>query len=216
MNLSDEFFLDLKEWSKRKLNIIEKYIGGFSNILGSRNNEIYYVDGFAGKGIYDKGEKGSPVLAAEISESLRIGGKPFTLFCINVEKDPDNYSNLCLATKRFGKYVLNYEGSFDENIDKILFQVKSKPTVFFIDDFGVKGTDWDAVEKVIVRKDSTDVWIRFDHKTVRRLCGFYESDAKDALGKLNTLQNLFGITDLDYLWTRLGCGDTAEQRIATS
>jgi three-Cys-motif partner protein len=213
MNLSDEFFLDLKEWSRRKLSIIEKYIGGFSNILGSRHNEIYYVDGFAGKGVYDKGEKGSPVLAAEISEFMRTGGKPCTLFCINVEKDPDNYSNLCIATNRFGKYVKNYEGSFDENIDTILFQVKSKPTVFFIDDFGVKGTDWDAVEKVIVRQDSTDVWIRFDHKTVRRLYGFFDSDAKDARGKLNTLQNLFGITDLDYLRKRLGSGDTAEERI---
>ena len=213
MNLSDEFFLDLKEWSKRKLSIIEKYIGGFSNILGSRYNEIYYVDGFAGKGIYDNGEKGSPVLAAEISESMRIEGKPFTLFCINVEKDPDNYSNLCVETKRFGTYVKNYEGSFNKNIGTILLQVKSKPTVFFIDDFGVKGTDWDAVEKVIARNDSTDVWIRFDHKTVRRLCGFYESDSKDAHGKLNTLQNLFGITDLDYLRTRLGCGNTSEDRI---
>jgi three-Cys-motif partner protein len=213
MNLSDEFFLDLKEWSKRKLSIIEKYIGGFSNILGSRYNEIYYVDGFAGKGTYDKGEKGSPVLAAEISESMRTRGKPYMLFCINVEKDPDNYSNLCIETKKFGKYVKNYEGSFDENIDTILFQVKSKPTVFFIDDFGVKGTDWDAVEKVIARKDSTDVWIRFDHKTVRRLSGFYVSEAKDARGKLNTLQNLFGITDLVYLQKRLGSGDTAEERI---
>jgi hypothetical protein len=77
----------------------------------------------------------------------------------------------------------------------------------------VKGTDWDAVEKVIARKDSTDVWIRFDHKTVRRLCGYYDSDAKEARGKLNTLQNLFGITDLEYLWTRLGCGNTPEERI---
>lgn len=212
MNQTEEFFSDLKEWSVRKLGIIKKYTDGFSKILGSRYKEIYYVDGFAGRGVYDNGEKGSPVLAAEASQAFQQSNKPFTLRCINVEKDQDNFLNLSTETKRFGSLVKNFEGSFDDNIDTILSQISGNPAVFFIDDFGVKGTDWESVEKVIARKDSTDIWIRFDHRTVRRLSGFYYSEAKEADSKLNTLQNLFGISDKDYLQARLD-GGTPEKRI---
>jgi three-Cys-motif partner protein len=132
--------------------------------------------------------------------------------CINVEKDHDNFTNLSLETKSFGNLVENFEGLFEENINAILSKIHGKPAVFFIDDFGIKGTGWESVEKVIARKASTDIWIRFDHKTVRRLAGFYTSDAKDAQGKLNTLQNLFGITDNKYLQARLN-GATSEERI---
>jgi hypothetical protein len=69
------------------------------------------------------------------------------------------------------------------------------------------------VEKVVARKDSTDLWIRFDHKTVRRLAGFYDSGAKEAQGKLQTLQSLFGINDGHYLQERLEEGATPEKRI---
>jgi three-Cys-motif partner protein len=101
MNQRDEFFSDLKEWSGRKLRIIEKYIDGFSRILGSRSNEVYYVDGFAGRGVYDNGEKGSPVLAAEVSQAFQQGKKAFSLICINVESDHENYVNLSAETSKF-------------------------------------------------------------------------------------------------------------------
>lgn len=213
MNQAEEFFLDLKEWSARKLVIIEKYIGGFSRILGSKSKEIYYVDGFAGKGVYDGGEKGSPVLAAEAAQRFQQANSAFTLRCINVERDPNNYTDLCRETQKFGGLVRNYEGTFEDNIGNILPQTKNTPAVFFIDPFGVKGTRWEFVEQVIARKDPTDIWIRFDHVTVRRLAGFYESDAKDASGKLQALQDLFGITDRKILQTKLESGSNSEERI---
>jgi three-Cys-motif partner protein len=213
MKTADDFFSDLKDWSERKLNIIKKYVDGFSRILGSRNDELYYVDGFAGKGIYGRGEKGSPVLIAEFSQGLRSSNAPYILYCLNVEKDPDVFSNLCDATSRFGRFIENLEGSFDGRVDDILIKIKGNPSIFFIDPFGVKGADWNSVEKILSRKETTDIWIRFDHKTVLRLCGSFDSDARAARGKLGALQKLFGISDLDYLWSRLGCGETPKERI---
>jgi three-Cys-motif partner protein len=213
MNQAEDFFTDLKDWSARKLEIIKKYVGGFSNILGSRYRELYYIDGFAGKGTYDGGEKGSPVLIAELAQQFQCSNKPFNLHCINIERDTNNYANLSTETKKFGNLVTNYEGSFENHIEKILSQIKNIPAVFFIDPFGVKGTDWDYVEKIIARRDLTDTWIRFDHITVRRLAGFYESEAKDASGKLHALQNLFGIKDAQKLQSRLEAGSTSQERI---
>jgi hypothetical protein len=48
---SDNFFQEQKDWSIRKLSIIQLYLAGFTKILGSSNTQscVYYVDGFAGK-----------------------------------------------------------------------------------------------------------------------------------------------------------------------
>ena len=213
MSQTEDFFSDLKDWSARKLIIIEKYVDGFSTILGSRFRELYYVDGFAGKGIYEGGEKGSPVLIAELAQQYQNTNRPFSLHCINIERDHNNYLNLSAETKRFGNIVKNYEGTFEENIEAILSQIKNIPTVFFIDPFGVKGTSWSFVEQVIARRDFTDIWIRFDHVTVRRLAGFYESNAKDAQGKLQALQSLFGINNDKELQEKLEAGVTPQERI---
>jgi len=213
MNQTEDFFSELKDWSTRKLDIIKKYVDGFSRILGSKYKELYYVDGFAGKGTYDGGEKGSPVLIAELAQQYQNSNRPFTLHCINIERDPGNFVNLNTETKNFGSLVTNYEGTFEEHIEKILPQIRNIPAVFFIDPFGVKGTGWDYVEKVIARRDLTDIWIRFDHVTVRRLAGFYESNAKDAQGKLQILKNLFGIDNGKHLQSRLEAGSTPYERI---
>ncbi len=213
MNQAEEFFFDLKDWSARKLEIIKKYVGGFANILGSKHKEVYYIDGFAGKGVYDGGEKGSPVLIAEQAQQFQNSNRPFNLHCVNIERDPINYANLSAETKKFGSLVTNYEGSFEDHIEKILPQIRNIPAVFFIDPFGVKGAGWDHIEQVIARRDLTDIWIRFDHVTVRRLAGFHESDAKDAQGKFQALPNLFGISNSKSLQSRLEAGSTPQQRI---
>lgn len=213
MTLQDDYFRDIKEWSRRKLNIVRKYLDGFTKILGSAiPGPVFHIDGFAGRGIYESGEIGSPVMAAKLASKIQTEGKPYSLYCVNVEENPDNFANLQAETACFGKLVSNHLGTLNNNADIILDQVRDAPAIFFLDDFGVKGTEWIAVEKVIARKQPTDLWIRFDHRTVRRLAGFADSEAKDAFGKLALLPQLFGINDPGYLLQRLD-GPTPESRI---
>lgn len=69
MPAQNDFFNDLKEKSEHKLMIVQKHLDGFTKILGNIGQGcVYYVDGFAGRGIYQGGEKGLPVLAAEIAQ----------------------------------------------------------------------------------------------------------------------------------------------------
>ena len=77
-------FRELQEWSERKHELVIKYLEGFVRILGgSTRGTIYYVDGFAGPGLYDDGAKGSPIRAAEYAQTLL--NKQYQLRCINVE-----------------------------------------------------------------------------------------------------------------------------------
>ena len=203
----EDFFDELKEWSERKLQLLKNYVETAAKILGSIK-QAYYVDGFAGAGTYADGAKGSPVRIAELAQQWERDKKSYSLRCINVEENSENFANLQAATSMFGKLVLNLQGSFADNLDHILHMIGTKPAIFFLDPFGIKDIGWTAVRKIINRSAPTDIWIRFDHVIVRRLDGLFETDRK----MFNILSRAYGIQDGEYLHLRLQ-GDTAQDRI---
>jgi three-Cys-motif partner protein len=208
------FFKEQKDWSKRKLAIISAYLEGFVKILGSSTNHscVYFVDGFAGKGTYDDMSKGSPILAAELAQKYLDLNKKYKLNCINVESDEENFRNLEIATNQYQNIVENLKGTFSTNISSILNSIGNCPAFFFIDPFGVSGADWIDMLKIIHRQAPTDLWLRFDHKTVRRLSGFFESGSRGANSKVQRLLKLYGVQRVDNLFQRLD-GNTREERI---
>ena len=215
---SNNFFEEQKDWSKRKLAIVQQYLAGFTKILGSSTTQpcVYYVDGFAGKGTYDKDlAKGSPVLAAEISQEYRVQHKKYKLNCINVEANNENFQNLVESTAQFQGIVENLNGTFSSQISTILNNIGSCPAFFFIDPFGVSGADWNNMVKILHRTAPTDLWLRFDHRTVRRLSGFFESGSKGADSKVQRLLSLYGINQADNLYKKLD-GSTPEERIVNA
>lgn len=211
---SDSFFEERKDWSNRKLAIVGGYLATFSKILGSSTSlpYVYFIDGFAGAGQYKDGSKGSPLLSAELALRYQDEQKPYRLRCINIEEDTDNFQNLTSVTAPFSGLVQNYPGSFSSNLGAIIRQIGQCPALFFLDPFGVKGTDWSDILCIIHRQAPTDIWIRFDHKTVRRLSGFFDSGSRGADSKIQNLLNLYGIKRQLNLFQLLQ-GDTPEERI---
>ena len=213
-NKNNNFFTEQKNWSKRKLAIAQAYLASFTKILGSSFSQscVFYVDGFAGTGIYEDGSKGSALLAAELAQKYSDQQKTYKLFCINVEASKNNFNNLVDATKELCDFLTNMYGTFSENIPEILDRISNCPAYFFIDPFGVSGADWIDMEKIIKRQEPTDLWLRFDHKTVRRLSGFFDSGSRGAESKIKKLIDLYGIKDENFLYMKLD-GDTPEIRI---
>src|SRR5579875_3323426 len=114
-----DFFDKMHEWSERKLKLLEQYVEPAAKILGSIK-QIYYVDGFAGRGTYRDGAKGSPIRIAELSERFEREGKTYTFKCINVEQNDDYFANLQKETAKFGSIVQNLHGRFADQLDLIL------------------------------------------------------------------------------------------------
>lgn len=214
---SNNFFEEQKDWSKRKLAIVQQYLAGFTKILGSSTTQscVYYVDGFAGKGIYDDGSKGSPVLAAELSQEYLNQHKKYKLNCINVEADNENFQNLEKSTMQFQGIVENLNGTFSSQIPTILQNIEKCPVFFFIDPFGVSGANWSDMVKILHRAAPTDLWLRLDHKTVRRLSGFFELGSRGADSKVQRLLDLYGVQQADNLFQKLD-GNTPEERIVNA
>lgn len=206
----DDFFDRMHEWSERKLQLLKKYVEPAVKILGSID-QIYYVDGFAGRGTYRDGAKGSPIIIAELAQQYEREGKSYSFRCINVEENDEYFANLQEETAKFGRIVQNLHGRFADHLDRILRIIGNQPAIFFLDPFGIKGIDWSAVRKIINRAAPTDLWIRFDHIDVRRLDGNYEVNEK----KFDLLPTVFGIHDEDYLHSLLASGDTPGDRIQT-
>lgn len=199
-NKSSEFFKELKEWSERKQQLIQHYLDGASRILKT----VYYVDGFAGAGLYENRQEspkpGTPVRAAELASLYEKRSYNFELRCITVEEDFENYTALQKATAKYGHLVHNLHGTFSEHLATILSLTQDNPVVCLLDPFGVKGIELDAIRQFASRPGKTDIWIRFDVKYAMRLWGRLRSNNPDDPAHRNLLKRVYGIQDEDLLY----------------
>lgn len=108
----------LKDHTKIKHEILGKYLIPWARILSKYNKRLVIVDGFAGRGEYynEKGERiinGSPIILMNLNNQSVIE----ELVCICIEKNVDNFSNLCKIIKeRKANFSKVIEGSKYENI----------------------------------------------------------------------------------------------------
>ena len=81
-------------WSKdphtdAKHRILEEYLKAWFPILSRHNKRVIYIDGFAGPGIYEKGENGSPIIALEclINHSQKLCERSTEFVFLFIESD---------------------------------------------------------------------------------------------------------------------------------
>lgn len=161
----------LLPWSRWKHAILIEYLKAMSAIMRSWGM-IYYVDGFAGPGVYTKDNaNGSPVLAAKHALELARTNSEYALQCINVELDDDVFENLDQSTSQYTDFVTNRHGDFGKFVSEILGLIGDKPTLFFLDPIGLKGLEWKALLPIFQRDAKTELLIRFDAQTAARLTG---------------------------------------------
>lgn len=201
------FFDYRREWSRWKHEILRRYLPKFAGILGSRHATIYYIDGFAGAGSYrDKkvptnpSVPGSPLIAAQLAHEIISSGRwPYELRCVNLEP---NASNFAALTTVLGAYqpplVNNLSGTFRQNLDEILRVIGGHPALFFLDPFGYKGMEWDAMCSLASRsaQHKTELIVNFNVGKVDRDAGWLRSRGHPAAPAfVRSLNELMGTDD---------------------
>ncbi len=171
-------FKQLRDWSERKHAVLEDYLPAFCRALSrqARGGALWYVDGYAGAGIYrdpnnpaDPGAIGSPVLAARKTQDL-----PYAINCLNVEGNSQNFESLQRETVAFA-HVENIHADFTAVVEDILAKVAGAPAFFFLDPFGTKDLPMEGlIDRIALRTSPTDLLLRYATETVRRLAGAYE------------------------------------------
>ena len=152
---------DPKKWAisvHTRVNheLLDKYLGGWLPILGSRNPKLLIVDGFAGRGEYVNGSAGSPVLIMRKAEELISAGKAGEVICWFVEYDAKNFRALQDVLESNGpKSPLVKVGTSDQPFELVVKEVVERtngntvPSLWFIDPFGFTGMSFETVEQIM-------------------------------------------------------------------
>lgn len=135
----------LKQVSRIKHIILQKYLPSWERILGSRNRRLCYFDCYAGPGVYEfEGQKvdGSPIIAVRAAQEYLAKVKGHQMTVILVEKDEKQRASLERELERvrpYGEGLQVYVASEDvkEFVPKLLEQVpKLAPSFFMVDPYG--------------------------------------------------------------------------------
>lgn len=132
--------------TRLKHAVLEKYLSAYWQILGKRVPGFLYIDGFAGRGRFDDGSEGSPLLSMRVVADLREKGRLSTpVHFAFIEADEGNYEILKTAALRLAKELkveqpLIRRGTFQEQILRVLEALGGNcyrcPTFIFVDPFG--------------------------------------------------------------------------------
>lgn len=141
--------------------ILKLYLDRWFPILGKYHPRINYIDGFAGPGQYQGGEKGSPVLAIESAlEHVARGtlGSSVAINFIFVESDKDHAAHLRrviggISTPPQFKISI-IEGEFRDRLASILDRLEADkkslaPTFAFVDPFGFSGIPMSLMARIL-------------------------------------------------------------------
>lgn len=207
--MSRSFFDERKDWSEIKHRILKKYLQPYCYKIGSWSKEIFYVDGFAGPGVYKDGDRGSPLIAVDWAKQFRREERPFTLRCINVEQSRKFFNQLREHTLELEieGLVKNFYGSFEEKIEDILGIIKDSPAFFFIDPFGLSPLRFEILKPIFERKaKSTEVLMNFSLKGLQRMAGNLdaitttESARRTAETKIKVLSQVLNTDSWIEIW----------------
>lgn len=136
MGSTKEFFKEKKEWSKIKDEILLCYLKPYFSKIKNTQKRILYIDGFAGKGFFDDGSKGSPLIAYDIvNETIDIEKVDFVFIENYYANDLKNNT----ATLSNVKII---DGNYEDNICNIINSSYNKNVFLYIDPFGIKSMNF--------------------------------------------------------------------------
>jgi len=196
-------FEDYREQTQVKHEILAAYLAPYFQIVGTTNNNLVYIDGFAGRGSYTKADTGevfdgSPLRALKLIASNDTFSKKVT--AVFIEVDEELYRPLDKVVADFWaanqhiRKPMTDRCTFAEGVQKFLDRAKGNlaPTFLFVDPCGVSGTSFDTIRKVMACK-SSEAFIFFNIDGVRRIAGLAElSDVLiDLLGSQKRAEKLF-------------------------
>jgi len=197
---SDPSKWDCPPHTKAKHDMLASYLDGWFPILSRWNGRVLYFDGFAGRGRYNDGSEGSPLVAlrrlVEHRSFPQMRHREFVFYL--VEADADNAASLQQEIDVFKAEKAPWPATittrvvndrFDATANAILDQLREQkrnlaPTFAFIDPFGYSGIPMDLMADLLAYP-KTEVFVNFMVGHVQR---FITRD-----GQEKPMRELFGM-----------------------
>src|SRR3989442_12615941 len=147
-----------------KIDMLRGYLVDWFQILGRsrRNQQLLYVDGFAGPGEYTNYPEGSPLAALSAAKIAieRTGNNWIAgnIHCAFIEEDSHRFQNLARkvdSIEKNSRIVIHpCQASFVEGLAQLRIDVPAPfkghhPLFAFIDPFGATGGPFSVVENLL-------------------------------------------------------------------
>lgn len=151
----------LEPHTKAKHDLLRSYLNAFFPIVSQGQwgtKRLVFLDGFAGPGIYEDGEPGSPIIAmrAIAEATVDLTGCEFVLIFVEHRADRvaslrteiDNFREANGGLDHIRTHVI--EGTFIETAEEVLASLEASgsrlaPTFAMIDPFGFGGAPMDLI-----------------------------------------------------------------------
>lgn len=145
-----DFFKNKNDWSEIKDRLLGCYLPQYFQKVLMTRKPIFYVDCFAGKGKFDDGSDGSPLIALKVRDDCLQrtnvqNGRIDTCFIdLNYAKElAANVAGYCSPNGS----PLVVSGKYEEEIEKILSSKKGTNIFLYIDPYGIRALDSDLFDK---------------------------------------------------------------------
>jgi three-Cys-motif partner protein len=150
MSSNREFFARKKPWSIIKDQLLTAYLRPYLAKIYRRDNRILIADCFAGRGRFDDGNPGSPLLIAETVRNQVGEGDMAGIRLVCIEKR--YFSDLVSATAGLD-FVTCLDGDYEERMTFFLNQypARGQNLFLYVDPYGIKSLRFEHFEEVIRR-----------------------------------------------------------------
>jgi three-Cys-motif partner protein len=138
---NNDFFVEKKPWSEVKDQLLGCYLKPYVAKILHTHKPLVYVDCFAGKGKFDDGKQGSPLIALEIMQqglnsSTMSGHLQIAPAFIDL-----NYADDLRANLKDYPGVKIVPGAYEDTIDALLKNKGGCNVFLYIDPYGIKALD---------------------------------------------------------------------------
>lgn len=145
-----DFFKKKNNWSVIKDKLLSCYLAPYFQKVLITRKPIYYVDCFAGKGKFEDGKPGSPLIALQIREdclkkTTNRHNAIETCF-IDLNHADELQQNITVFNPSSDKPTV-ISGRFEEQIENCLRDKKGHNVFLYIDPYGIKALDSGIFEK---------------------------------------------------------------------
>ena len=216
MSRDNSTFWGIDKHTIVKHQILKYYLSAWFPIISSWNNEVLYIDGFAGPGRYSNNEDGSPIIAINTAldqPSLRKSKEIIFLF---IEKHSERLLSLkSTIHEKFQNLPSNFKiyvegGEFQPILSSILDGIKESETLFpafvFIDPFGYSGFPMKTIHHIF-RFKTTEILVTFMSGFLKRFINqtqyktiFTELFGDNGWEKANVLSHHMCYTPIIHLY----------------
>jgi three-Cys-motif partner protein len=143
---NDDFFKEKKQWSRIKDELLSCYLTPYFAKILKTYKPLVYVDCLAGKGKFENGENGSPMIALEkineCMENTSVSTPKVTAWFIDLNYADDLIRNLPDVSYR--KII---SGAYEDKIETILADKKGCNVFLYIDPYGIKALQYSLLKR---------------------------------------------------------------------